>query len=94
MENWRTRSLFPFIFQKGQIDTGVTDARSVLTCEGDLGVAVHALLLSAVFIRFGAAPGPLHVSEVLTPSLSSCVFLQSFLLCSSVLKPDLCRNMA
>ncbi len=67
--------------------------RSKHTRERDLSIAVHALLLSAVFIWFGAPTWPLHVSEVLSPSLSTCIFFQSFLFCSSVLKPDLRRNM-
>lgn len=59
------------------------------TCEGHLRVAVHALLLDAVLVRFGASSGPLHVAKVLAPSLPPGVFLQTFFFRSPVLKPNL-----
>lgn len=59
------------------------------TCEGHLGVAVHALLLDAVLVGFGASPRSLHVAKILTPPLPTGVFLQPFLFRSPVLKPNL-----
>lgn len=59
------------------------------TCEGHLGIAVHALLLDAVLVGFGASPRSLHVAEVLAPPLPTGVFLQPLLFSSPVLKPNL-----
>lgn len=67
----------------------MVDNHSDSTCERDLGVAVHALLLDAVLVRFGASSRPLHVAEVLAPPLPPGVFLQPLLFGSPVLKPDL-----
>lgn len=62
------------------------------TCEGHFGVAVHALLLDAVLVRFGASSRSLHVAEVLTPPLPTSIFLQPLLFSSPVLKPNLEEN--
>lgn len=59
------------------------------TCEGHLGITVHALLLDAVLVGFGTSPWSLHVAEVLPPPLTTGVFLQPFLFSSPILKPNL-----
>ena len=60
-----------------------------LTCKGDFCITIYALFLDTVLVWFGASPGPLHVTEVLTPPLPPGIFLQPLLLCPSVLKPHL-----
>lgn len=62
------------------------------TGEGDLGVAVLPLLLDAVLVGLGAPAGALHAAEILTPALPARVFLQSLLLGSAVLEPNLGRG--
>lgn len=64
------------------------------TCEGDLGVAVGALLLDAVLVGFGGPPGALHVPEVLPPPLPPRVLLQPLLLGPTVLEPHLRAGQA
>lgn len=95
LEWWWLNSIFPgLLILRGWLaicQKCCLCSRCVLdsTCEGNLGIAVHALLLDAVLVGFGASPRPLHVAKILTPPLPTGIFLQPFLFSSPVLKPHL-----